>query len=78
MEGEWWLGSRRSIILVEFRIKKWDKVGHQGVRVDSSSWSEGLGTAVLAQGERLSLKINDLAQTFISAWAWFPGGNVIS
>ena len=37
MEGEWWLGSRRSIILVEFRIKKWDKAGHQGMRVDSGS-----------------------------------------
>jgi len=37
MEGEWWLGSWRSIILVEFQIQKWDNVGHQGVSIDSSS-----------------------------------------
>lgn len=37
MEGEWWLSSWTSIISVEFRIKKWDKVMHQGVRVNSSS-----------------------------------------
>lgn len=37
MEGEWWLGRWTSIISVEFRIKKWDKVMHQGVRVNSSS-----------------------------------------
>lgn len=67
MEGEWWLGSRRPIILVQFWIQIWDKVGYQGVRADSGSRSKGLGTAMLAQGERLSPKINDLAQTFISA-----------
>lgn len=37
MEGEWWLGSWRPIILVEFQIQIWDKVGQQGVRADSGS-----------------------------------------
>lgn len=37
MEGEWWLGSSRSIMLVEFQIRNWAKVGQQGMRGDGSS-----------------------------------------
>lgn len=54
MEGEWWRDSWRSITLVKFWVKKWDKVRHQGVRVDSGSEAKGLGTTVLSPGEQLS------------------------
>lgn len=77
MDGEWWQAARDPSSWWSFILKTETRWAPR-LEGNSSSYSKGLGTALLAQGEQLSPKRNYLAQTFVFAWAWFPGRNVIS
>lgn len=46
-------------------VQNWGEVGHPGVSTDGGCQSEGLGSAVLAWGEQLPLKADNLPQTLL-------------